>query len=218
MPGLSSARMANPDDSRYPVAVLVSGSGSNLQAIIDAASDPGYSARICVVISDRPGVYALERAEAAGIPAVVVAWRDFDDRASFTEAVCDAAEAHRARGMVLAGFMRILAPGAIARFPNRILNTHPALLPAFPGAHAVPEAIAHGVKLTGVTIHFVDEEVDHGPIITQIAVPVEPGDTEASLQARIQAEEHRVYPTVIDAFAAGRLEVVGRAVTWKELV
>ena len=114
--------------------------------------------------------------------------------------------------------MRILAPNAIARFRNRIVNTHPALLPAFPGAHAIPEAIAHGVKLTGVTIHFVDEEVDHGPIIRQVAVPIEPGDTEATLLARIQAEEHRVYPEVIDAFARGRLEVAGRAVTWKELV
>lgn len=210
--------MAHSPDTRFPVAVLVSGSGSNLQAIIDAAADPSYGADIVAVISDRPGVRALDRAAAAGIPGAVVAWKDFDDRASFSGAICDSAEAHGASALILAGFMRILAPNAIARFPNRILNTHPALLPAFPGAHAIPEAIAHGVKLTGVTIHFVDEEVDHGPIIRQVAVPIEPGDTEATLQARIQAEEHRVYPEVIDAFARGRLEVTGRAVTWKELV
>jgi phosphoribosylglycinamide formyltransferase-1 len=210
--------MAHPPDSRFPVAVLVSGSGSNLQAIIDAAAAPAYGAEIVAVISDRAGVRALERASAAGIPSAVVAWKDHADRASFSAAICDTAEAYGAEALILAGFMRILAPNAIARFPNRILNTHPALLPAFPGAHAIPEAIAHGVKLTGVTIHFVDEEVDHGPIIRQVAVPIEPGDTEATLQARIQAEEHRVYPEVIDAFARGRLEVAGRAVTWKELV
>jgi len=210
--------MAHPPDSRFPVAVLVSGSGSNLQAILDAAADPSYGAEIVTVISDRPGVRALDRAAAAGIPGAVVAWKGSTDRASFSAAVCDAAEAYGAEALILAGFMRILAPNAIARFPNRILNTHPALLPAFPGAHAIPEAIAHGVKLTGVTIHFVDEEVDHGPIIRQVAVPVEPGDTEATLQARIQAEEHRVYPEVIDAFARRRLEVAGRSVTWKEPV
>jgi phosphoribosylglycinamide formyltransferase-1 len=210
--------MAHPPAPRVPVAVLVSGSGSNLQAIIDAAADPAYAAEIVVVLSDRPGVRALDRASVAGIPSAVVAWKDFVDRAAFSDAICDAAQAHGAEALILAGFMRILAPNAIARFPNRILNTHPALLPAFPGAHAVPEAIAHGVKLTGVTIHFVDEEVDHGPIIRQVAVPIEPGDTEATLQSRIQAEEHRVYPEVIDAFARGRLEVAGRAVRWKELV
>ncbi len=210
--------MAHPPERRLPVAVLVSGSGSNLQAIIDAADAPSYGAEIVAVISDRPGVRALERAATAGIPSEVVAWKDFDDRAAFSAAICDAADAYGADALILAGFMRILAPNAIARFPNRILNTHPALLPAFPGAHAVPEAIAHGVKLTGVTIHFVDEEVDHGPIIRQVAVAIESGDTEATLQARIQAEEHRVYPEVIDAFARGRLEVLGRAVTWKEPV
>ncbi|MDJ0960912.1 MAG: phosphoribosylglycinamide formyltransferase [Acidimicrobiia bacterium] len=210
--------MAHPPERRLPVAVLVSGSGSNLQAIIDAADAPSYGAEIVAVISDRPGVRALERAATAGIPSEVVAWKDFDNRAAFSAAICDAADAYGADALILAGFMRILAPNAIARFPNRILNTHPALLPAFPGAHAVPEAIAHGVKLTGVTIHFVDEEVDHGPIIRQVAVAIESGDTEATLQARIQAEEHRVYPEVIDAFARGRLEVLGRAVTWKEPV
>lgn len=210
--------MADPHDARLPIAVLVSGSGSNLQAIIDASSDPLYAAEIAVVISDRPDVFALRRAGDAGIPTAVVDWRSATDRASFSAAVCDVADAHGAGLLVLAGFMRILAPNAIARFPNRIVNTHPALLPAFPGAHAVPEAIAHGVKITGVTIHFVDEEVDHGPIILQVPVAVEDGDDEVTLQKRIQAVEHEVYPVVIDAFARGRLRVDGRSVTWKEML
>ncbi len=197
-----------------PIAVLVSGSGSNLQAILDAARQPGYAARVVAVISDRSGVQALDRAAGAGVPAEVVAWRAYPDRSSFTAAVCAAAERHGARALVLAGFMRILSPEAIAGFPDAILNVHPALLPAFPGAHAVRQALEHGVKVSGVTVHFVDEEVDHGPIIAQEAVPVLPGDDEAALQARIQAVEHRLYPAVVDAFAAGRLRVDGRTVVW----
>jgi phosphoribosylglycinamide formyltransferase-1 len=199
----------------FPIAVLVSGSGTNLQALIDASSAPDHSARIVVVISDRPGVRALERAAGAGIPTEIVSWKRAPDRESFTSDLCDAAERHGARALVLAGFMRILAPNAMKRYPGGIINTHPALLPAFPGAHAVPQALAHGVKLTGVTIHFVDEEVDHGPIIYQEAVPVEPGDTEDQLQARIQAVEHRAYPMVIDAFCCDRLSIKGRTVDWK---
>ncbi len=199
----------------FPIAVLVSGSGTNLQALIDASSAPDHSARIVVVISDRPGVRALERAAGAGIPTEIVSWKRATDRESFTSDLCDAAERHGARALVLAGFMRILAPNAMKRYPSGIINTHPALLPAFPGAHAVPQALAHGVKLTGVTIHFVDEEVDHGPIIYQEAVPVEPGDTEDQLQARIQAVEHRAYPMVVDAFCGDRLSIKGRTVDWK---
>lgn len=201
---------------RFPIAVLVSGSGTNLQALIDAAAAPDHGARIVVVISDRPEVKALERAADANIPTEVVSWRASRGREQFTTAVCDAAQRHGARAMILAGFMRILAPGAMERFPGAIINTHPALLPAFPGAHAVPQALAHGVKLTGVTIHFVDEEVDHGPIIYQEAVAVVAGDTEDQLQERIQAVEHRVYPMVVDAFCRGRLAIAGRTVTWRE--
>jgi phosphoribosylglycinamide formyltransferase-1 len=200
----------------FPIAVLVSGSGTNLQALIDASRAPGYSARITVVISDRPGIRALDRAGDAGIPTEVVSWQQGKDREAFTGDLCDAAQRHGAAAMVLAGFMRILAPNAMERFPGAIINTHPALLPSFPGAHAVPQALAHGVKLTGVTIHFVDEEVDHGPIIYQEAVPVMPGDTEDDLQARIQAVEHRAYPVVVDAFGRGRLTIKGRTVNWEE--
>ncbi len=197
------------------IAVLISGSGTNLQALIDAAAaDPGFGAEIVLVLSDRPRVKGLKRAEAAGIPTAVVTWRDHTDRDSFTAAVCDAVDASGAEVMVLAGFMRILGPGAVQRFPHRMINVHPALLPAFPGAHAVPQALAHGVKLTGVTVHFVDEEVDHGPIILQEAVPVEQGDTEDALHARIQKVEHRVLPLVVKALAGGKLAVRGREVIW----
>jgi phosphoribosylglycinamide formyltransferase-1 len=200
-----------------PVAVLVSGSGSNLQALLDASrTDPDFGARIAVVISDRPGVAALGRATEAGVPSEVVSWSDFDDRQAFSIAVCDAARRHGAEALVLAGFMRVLSPAAIDRYPNRIINIHPALLPAFPGAHAVPAALAHGVKVSGVTVHFVDDEVDHGPIITQQSVAVEAGDTEETLHARIQQEEHRLFPLVVKAFAAGRLHVEGRRVLWEE--
>ena len=207
--------MAPALENRYPIAVLVSGDGSNLQALIDASADPSFGAEIVVVVSDRPGVRGLARAETEGLPGVVIDWTKHGDRESFTSAVCDAADAHGARALVLAGFMRILAPSAIRRFPHRIINTHPALLPAFPGAHAIGEAMAHGVKLSGVTIHFVDEEVDHGPIILQEAVSIGVDDTEASVQARVQTVEHRVYPQVIDAFARGLITVDGRIVTWE---
>ena len=208
--------MGGPLTSRYPVAVLVSGSGSNLQAILDASAGADYAASVVCVIADRPGIRALERAAAAGVPAVVVDWSDHPDRAAFTEAICDAAVSHGAEALVLAGFMRILAPVAVERFPLRMLNTHPSLLPAFPGAHAVPQALAHGVKTTGITIHFVDEEVDHGPIIRQEPVAVLPDDEEATLTARLQAVEHVAFPEVVDAFARGRLTVDGRVVRWED--
>lgn len=199
---------------RLPIAVLASGSGSNLAALIAATASPDHRAVIVVVITDRDGVGALDHARAAGIPTRVVAWRDFADRESFTTALCDAAEGAGAAALVLAGFMRILTGSAIARFPNRILNTHPSLLPAFPGAHAVADALAYGARCTGVTIHFVDEQMDHGPIIYQEAVAVREGDDVASLTAQIQAIEHSVYPRVVDALAAGNLNITGRRVTW----
>lgn len=202
--------------SRYPVAVLVSGNGSNLQAILDASAAPGFSVRVVTVISDRPGVHALQRAKAAGVPGLVIEAGRYADRSSFTDAICDAAESSGAEALVLAGFMRVLAPSAIERFPNRILNVHPALLPAFPGNRAVPRALEHAVKVTGVTVHFVDEAVDHGPIVAQEAVPVFPSDDEADLHARLQEIEHRLFPEVVDAFGRGALHVEGRRVTWAE--
>ncbi|HSJ28599.1 MAG TPA: phosphoribosylglycinamide formyltransferase [Acidimicrobiia bacterium] len=187
--------------------MLVSGSGTNLQALIEGS---GYS--VAVVISDRPGVRALDRAADAGIPAVVVPWNS--DRRSFTQAICDAAEEAGAEALVLAGFMRILGPSALARFPDRILNIHPSLLPAFPGSTPVADTLAHGVRVSGVTVHFVDERVDHGPIISQEAVPVEPDDTEFTLHRRLHAVEHRLYPQAVAALAEGRLRIEGRKVIW----
>ena len=204
-------------DARYPIAVLVSGRGTNLQALIDAAADARYAARIAVVISDRPGIRALARAEAASIPAIVVDWPGVAHRDAFTNALCDEARAHGAEALILAGFMRILAPTAIDRFPDRIINTHPALLPSFPGAHAIAEALAYGAKLTGVTVHFVDEEVDRGPIILQEAIRIGAGDDETTLRAKVQAVEHRVYPEVVDALARGLIDVDGRQVKWRPM-
>lgn len=193
------------------IAVLASGSGTNLQVLIDT---PDIRPRLQLVVSDKPQARALDRAEEAGIPTTVVQWRDHADRDGFSTAVGDAIEDSGAKGVVLAGFMRILSPSFIERFPNRILNIHPSLLPAFPGGTAVEDALEHGVKTTGVTVHFVDEQVDHGPIIAQRAVPVLDDDDADSLHARIQVEEHSLYPEVVRAFARGDLRVEGRKVMW----
>ncbi len=198
-------------------AVLISGSGSNLQAILDVrANDPHYPAEPVLVVSDRPDVAGLARAREAGIATEVVDWADQPDRPAFTKAICDVLDDHRVELVVMAGFMRILSEEAVRRFPNAILNIHPALLPAFPGARAVEEALAYGVKTTGVTVHFVDEHVDSGPIIAQEAVPVMGADSVATLHGRIQTIEHRLYPKCVAAAAAGRLRVQGRTVVWNE--
>lgn len=166
------------------------------------------------VVSDRPDAPALERARDADIPTGVVTWQEHPDRDSFSAALADIVEDAGAKGVVLAGFMRILAPSFVERFPGRILNIHPSLLPAFPGAHAVENALEYGVKTTGVTVHFVDEKVDHGPIVSQVAVPVHDDDTVQALHERIQAQEHLVYPRVVEGFVSGRLAVEGRRVRW----
>jgi phosphoribosylglycinamide formyltransferase-1 len=166
------------------------------------------------VVSDRWGAGALERAERVGIPIAVAPYREYPDRDSFSAALADIVEGSGAKGVVLAGFMRVLTPPFLDRFPGRILNIHPSLLPAFPGARAVEMALAAGVKVTGVTVHFVDEQVDHGPIVAQEPVRVEPGDTVDSLHARIQTVEHRLYPEVIRAFVAGELRLEGSKVAW----
>lgn len=192
------------------LGVLVSGAGTNLQALLDADLSPG---EIAVVISNRPDAYALERAKAAGVPAVVIDHKAFPSRDAFEVVVLAELAARGVEAIVLAGFMRILGDRFVAAFPGRIVNTHPALLPAFPGVDAPAQAIAHGVKLSGVTVHFVDGGVDTGPIIAQRAVPVLPGDTAESLHARIQIEEHRLLPRVVQALAAGRITCEGRRVS-----
>jgi phosphoribosylglycinamide formyltransferase-1 len=194
------------------LAVLVSGAGTNLQALLDAQARAELApAEIAVVVSNKRDAPALVRAAAAGVPAEVVEHAGLP-RAEFEARVLDALARHAVEAIVLAGFMRVLTAEFVARFPLRIINTHPSLLPAFPGADAAAQAIAHGVKLSGVTVHFVDASVDGGPIIAQVAVPVADGDDAASLHARIQREEHRLLPIVVQRLAAGQLSCQGRIV------
>lgn len=195
------------------VGVLASGRGSNLQAILDAARTPEYPARVVVVVSDREQAGALERARAAGVEALFMHPKDFTDREAFDLALVRELTARSVELMVHAGYMRILSPVYIRAFAGRALNIHPSLLPAFPGLHAQRQALAHGVKVAGVTVHFADEGVDTGPIIAQASVPVRDDDTEDTLAARILVEEHRLYPEVIRWIAEGRVAVDGRRVT-----
>ena len=196
------------DDKR--VAVLVSGHGSNLQALLDAAAAPGSGMAVVLVAADRPGAFGLERARRAGVDTAVVRPGDHPDRPAFDLALRDRVAAARPDVVCLAGFMRILGPAFVRAFPDRIVNTHPSLLPAFRGAHAVRDALAYGVKVTGCTVHLVDEQVDHGPVLFQAAVPVEPGDDEDRLHGRIKAEEHRLLPLAVRLLAEGRVRVEGR--------
>jgi phosphoribosylglycinamide formyltransferase-1 len=170
------------------LVVLASGSGTTLQAILD---DPELGAQVIAAGTDVPGCAAMQRAEAAGVPTFAVALRDYPDRAAWNEELGTAIGKYDPELVVLAGFMRVLAPSVVTRF--RIVNTHPALLPAFPGAHAVRDALAAGVETTGVTVHWVDEGVDTGPVIAQVPVPIEPGDDEDTLRARIQAAEKPLF-------------------------
>jgi phosphoribosylglycinamide formyltransferase-1 len=196
------------------VGVLVSGSGTNLQALLDAeAAGTLAPAQIVCVVSNRPGVPALARAEAAGKPAIVVDHKIFPDRESFERDVIAKLDEHGVELVVLAGFMRVLTAEFTSRYPLRIINTHPSLLPAFPGADAPAQAVAHGVKLSGVSVHFVDASLDGGPIIAQVAVPVLADDDAVSLHARIQREEHILLPAVVRRLAAGLVSCQGRVVT-----
>ncbi len=201
---------------RFPIGVLASGRGSNLQAIIDAIEAGRLDCELAVVVSDRADAAALERAREHGVKAVFVNPREHPNRESFDRAVLAHLAEHRVELVCLAGFMRVLTPGFIAAYRNRIMNIHPALLPAFPGLHAQRQALEHGVKVSGATIHFVDERVDTGPIILQAAVPVFEDDTEETLSVRILEQEHQIYPRAIQLFAEGRLEVRGRRVIIRE--
>ncbi|MDQ5988688.1 MAG: Phosphoribosylglycinamide formyltransferase [Syntrophus sp. SKADARSKE-3] len=196
-----------------PIGVLVSGSGSNLQSIIDGIEAGELNADIKVVISNIPGVYALERAQKHGIPTVVVAHESYPDRESFDRAVVQILRSHEVELVVMAGFMRVLTPHFLRSYPMKIMNIHPALLPAFPGIHVQKKAVDYGVKFAGCTVHFADEGVDTGPIIIQAVVPVLDSDTDETLAARILKEEHRIYPRAIALYAARRLRIDGRKVT-----
>ncbi|WP_300162639.1 phosphoribosylglycinamide formyltransferase [Solidesulfovibrio sp.] len=195
-----------------PVAVLVSGTGSNLQSIIEHIEAGRIDARITAVVSNKADALALDRARKHGLPARVLPHGDFPDRAAFDAALLAAVRESGARAVVLAGFMRLLAPEFIAAFRERILNIHPALLPSFPGIRGQADAAAYGVTIAGATVHFVDEKMDNGPIVIQAAVPALPDDDAASLAARILAMEHRIYPQALAWLAAGRLRVEGRKV------
>lgn len=187
------------------LGVLVSGSGSNLQAILDAIASGSLNARVAVVISNKPGVAALERARQAGVPALVIPHVDFASREDFDRALVAALREVNAEWIVLAGFMRVITAEFLSAYPGRIINVHPALLPAFPGVGGAKQALDYGVKITGCTVHFVDAGVDSGKIIGQRAVPVEPTDDLASLSARIHAAEHELYVSVLREIASGRV-------------
>lgn len=196
------------------VGVLVSGNGTNLQALLDAAATNALApATIAVVISNVANAPALARAQRAGVPTVVVEHRNFDSREAFDRAVAAQLQAHAVDLLVLAGFMRILSPWLVAQYPNRIINTHPSLLPAFAGKDAPAQAIAYGAKVSGVSIHFVDASLDGGPLIAQRAIAVEPDDTAPQLHQRIQVLEHALLPQVVRAIAQGTILVNHRRVT-----
>ena len=194
------------------IAVLISGSGSNLQAIIDAAERGEIPCRVGIVISNKADAYGLVRAKKHGIPTEVVDHRAFPDREAFDAKLVEIIRGSGAELVCLAGFMRVLTPVFVHAFPNRILNIHPALLPSFPGTHGPGQALAYGVRFSGCTVHFLDEGVDTGPIIVQAIVPVYDDDTEETLAARILVQEHRIYPMAIRLYFSGKLKLEGRKV------
>jgi phosphoribosylglycinamide formyltransferase-1 len=200
--------MAKP----VPIGVLISGSGTNLQAIIDAIAAKKLDANIAVVLSNKADAYGLARAQNHGIRTEVLDHKAFASREAYDQAVVDLLRGRGVELVVLAGFMRLLSPVFIKAYSNRIMNIHPALLPSFPGLHVQKKALDHGVRFAGCTVHFVNEDCDEGPIIIQAVVPVFPDESEEQLAARILKQEHRIYPRAIQLYAEGRLHVVGRRV------
>jgi len=198
------------------LGILASGRGTNLQAIIDAISSGRLNAIINVVVSDNPDAYALERAKKHGIKTEVVTKNDFPEKEGFDGRVVRILKENHVGLVCLAGFMRILSPHFIRAFPQRIINIHPALLPAFPGLSVQKKALDYGVRFSGCTVHFVDEGVDTGPIIIQAVVPVMDKDTPETLSKRILNEEHRIYPQAIQFFAENRVEIKDRKVMIKD--
>ncbi len=194
------------------LGVLISGNGSNLQSIIDNIEKGSLKAVIKTVISNNPDAYGLTRAKNHGIPCVVLKNGDYKKKEDYDAQLVKILKDNGVELVALAGFMRIITPALLKAFPGRILNIHPALLPSFPGLHGQKQAVEYGVKVSGCTVHFVDEGVDTGPIIIQSAVPVMDNDTEDTLAARILKEEHKIYPQAINLFAGGRLEIKGRKV------
>jgi phosphoribosylglycinamide formyltransferase 1 len=204
-------RMPEKKDSRPPLlAVLISGRGSNLQAIIDAIGEGRLDARIAVAISNRPDAAGLQRAREAGIEALALATTDYPDRDAYDAVIVQMLRARAVDLVCLAGFMRLVGPPLLDAYPNRILNIHPSLLPSFPGLDAQRQALAHGVRISGATVHLVTGELDGGPIVSQAAVPVLDDDTVETLSARILVEEHRIYPLAIARVLAGDWTLEGK--------
>ncbi len=197
------------------LGVLISGRGSNLQSLIDACARPGFPAEIAVVISNRPDAGGLKRAEAAGLPNVVVDHKSFDGREAFERAMDKVLRAHDVGLVCNAGFMRILTDWFVRAWWDQALNIHPSLLPAFPGLHVHEQALAAGVRVSGCTVHFVRSDMDAGPILAQAAVPVLPADTPDSLAARVLKAEHKLYPHAVRLIGEGRVSVVGEKATLK---
>lgn len=192
------------------LGVLVSGRGSNLQAILDAIASGALDARVGIVLSNVAGAGGLARAEKASVPTEVIDHKAYASREAFDEAVLACLDRHEVDLVCLAGFMRLLSGVLVRSFPHRILNIHPSLLPSFKGLHAQRQALEHGVKVSGCTVHFVDEELDHGPIVLQSAVPVREDDDEDALAARILEQEHLLYPKAIQLVLDGAVHVEGR--------
>jgi phosphoribosylglycinamide formyltransferase 1 len=194
------------------LGVLISGGGTNLQAIIDACESGTIGAEVCVVISNREDAYGLERARDAGITDVFIDPKAYESADAYNHAIREVLDGEEADFVVMAGYMKLLGREILEAFPMRVLNIHPALLPSFPGAHGVAEALAWGVKVTGVTVHFASEVFDDGPIIAQDAVVVAENDSIETLEDKIHAVEHELYPAVISAVVDGRVRVEGRRV------
>ena len=203
-------------NNQFILGVLASGRGSDLQSIIDAIDNGQLKIKIGVVLTDKPEAMALERARKAGIPAVCVDRKQYSSKEEFEQELIAQLKKYNVNLVILAGFMRILSPCFVNAFKNNILNIHPSLLPSFTGAHAHRDVLAYGVKVSGCTVHFVDEGMDSGPIIMQKAVPVLDNDTEDTLAARVLEQEHIIYPKVIELFISGKIHVDGRHVTIDE--
>ena len=203
--------MTKPSDSRS-IGVLISGRGSNLQSIIDAIASRRLDATVAIVVSNRSDAQGLQRARDAGIDAVHLSPRDYPDRDAYDLAVAELLLARGVALVCLAGFMRRVGPPLLAAFPKRILNIHPSLLPSFPGLDAQRQALEHGVRVTGATVHLVNAELDGGPIVLQASVPVLDDDTVETLSARVLVEEHRLYPRAIGLVLDGGWSIVGRRI------
>ncbi len=200
------------------IGVLASGRGSNFQSIIDEIESGKLRASIKALITDKPDAYAIERAINHRIEHIYINPKDFSSKYDFFAMIANELKARDVELVILAGFMRIVRSPLIESFPHRIMNIHPALLPSFPGLHGQKQAVDYGVRISGCTVHFVDEGMDTGPIILQAAVPVKPDDTDESLSERILRLEHKIYPEAIRLFAEGRLNVAGRRVNIKDSI